>query len=75
MVILLEHHGEEVTFLWLFLTFLALVLTLAGVLAMGGQKLKLLSSVRRALLDSENVIGRRHCGVLGNVADRRFLST
>jgi hypothetical protein len=34
MVILLEHHSEEVTFLWLFLPFLALVLTLAGVLAM-----------------------------------------
>ena len=75
MIILLEHHGEEVTFLWLFLTFLALVLTLAGVLAMCGQKLKLLSTVRGALLDSENVIGRRNGSVLGNVADWRFLST
>ena len=45
MVILLEHHGEEVAFLWLFLTFLALVLTLAGVLTMRGQKSQLLSTV------------------------------
>jgi len=74
MVILLEHHGEEVTFLWLFLTFLALVLTLARVLAVRGQKFKLLCTVRGALLDSENVVGRCHRSVLGHVANRRFLS-
>lgn len=74
MVILLEHHGEEVTFLRLFLTFLALVLTLAGVLAMCGQNFKLLSSVGGALLYSENIIGRSHSSVLGHVANRRFLS-
>ena len=65
MIVLLEHHGQEVAFIGLFPALLAVVLTLAGVLAGGTEELQLVGTLGRALLDSKDVGGRGQSGVRG----------